>query len=411
MRASDQLFMRMLWAVPLLFAAGVSEAVELNCDPAVAFATFPNTVVVSVMATDLVESRGYALEIEFDPELVDFLAAARGELYGDYTPPFGLYWSVTEGAGLLNVECFIIPEDECVTGAGEILRLTFAALPAQGEFPLHFTAGTLRDCAGAPILPLTMHDGWVVIGPEASLFFDPDPKYVWGPEPFDVSLSVGPVDSLRGFQIYFSYDPAVVSFDSALVGGLLEGTGYPYWWYVREESEALVRVEGVLLGDGLFATGPGELIDLHFTALSDPDTTQIVFETWHVWDVHAVEMLPVVVDDGLVIINEALQDVAADRMPRGASAGLALQQMGQQPGPGAAFACVIGGQIADVNADVLDINGRWVTSLVPESGGSRRVRLVWDGCTATGGLAAPGVYYLRVRSGGESAVGKVVIVR
>lgn len=410
MNVKLRLWLSFLGVALLVLWARAPGAVELAFDPETAYATYPDQFVVSVMASEVDGMRGFELDIGFDTGLVDFVSAERGALFGSYEPPFGLFWSLTDAGDHVEVQCLIIPEDECVYGPGEILKLTFAALDAQGEGTLAFLDGTVRDCDGVPIQPLEMHDGQLVIGPLASLFFIPDPKYVWGPGPFEVSLSVGPIDSLRGFQVYLSYDPESLVFDEAVAGDLMEPPP-PLWWYVTEESPSLIRIEGVVLGPGLFVVGPGELAKVRFTSLIDPDTTEIVFEEWHVWDVNTTELYPVAVDDGLVITHAALQETP---LPAGEAMRLLLRPESPQPGAGVAYLCALpaGGAPGafSVQADVLSVSGRLIASLVPKvsDGG---VRLVWDGREAPGRRAAPGVYFLRARSGALSATERFVLVR
>ncbi len=410
-----------LWMAAALLMAGTCRAAEVACEPGIVYATYPEEFTVSVMAAELDSLRGYEIEIEFATDLMDFVHAEPGELLHDFTPPYGLYWSVLDQGHVVRIECLIIPEDECVAGPGEILRLTFAALDARGESPLHFALATLRDCDGAPILPVNTRDGLAVIGPEAELFIDPDPKYVFGPEAFEVSLEVGPVDSLRGFQIYLRYDSTKIDFDSALVGDLmLPDPPYPLWWYVREESPSLVRIEGVILGPGLFVDGPGELIKLHYTALIDSGSTEIEFDQWHVWDVNTDEFYPVAVDDGLVIIDYHLQGVpdggdgdatwGARRGDAARAGGLRLWPAASNPGNGARVLCE-GRSPELLRAVVYEVSGRMVQHIVPCDLGGGRCSVVWDGCDARGRRAAPGVYLLRITAAGVGVTQRVALAR
>jgi hypothetical protein len=398
-------------AVGLLALAGSARAVHVYVEPELSYATYPETFTVSVMAEDFDMSRGYTLDLTFDSGKIDFVAGERGQLFHDYAPPFGLYWSVQDLGNQVSVECLIIPEDECVAGPGEILRLTFAALPVQGETALHIASATVRDCEGAPIVPVVTSDGRAVVGPEAELFFDPDPKIVFGPEPFEVSLSVGPVDSLRGFQVYLDYDNTAVEFDSAKVGALFGGENppNPLWWYVREESPTRVRVEGVILGPGLFVNGPGELIDLHFAALIDSGQTMIRFQQWHVWDVNTDEFYPVATDDGLVLIDYHLMDVG-EPSARAESSGLRLVPLTANPGTTHAFRCE-GWRGAASAVQVYDISGRIVREVTPRRLEDGLWEFDWDGRTATGALAPRGVYLLRVGADWPRVVAKVVVSR
>jgi hypothetical protein len=401
-----------LLLLELLCQAQPVQAVHVYIDPEISYAEFPATFTVSVMAADFDSTRGCTIDLEFNPGVIDFVSAERGLLFHDYTPPYGLYWAVQDNGTYVRVETFIIPADECVAGPGELLRLTFAALPGHAESPLHFLGATVRDCEGTPIEPFVTSDGRAVIGPEAELFFAPDPKMVFSPEPFDLSLSVSAIDSLRGFQVYLDYDNTALEFDSAMVGDLLGGESppHPLWWYVHEESPTRVRIEGVILGPGLFVNGPGELVKLEFAALIDSGETPIVFHEWHLWDVDAQEFLPVHADDGLVIIMTWAQGTG-DEAPRSSGAAASrLLPLGGNPGPTAAFrwegAPALGGKAA-----VYDISGRIVREVAPRWTGDGGFELLWDGRDAAGMLAPCGVYWLRAGTTGARAGARVVIAR
>jgi len=391
----------------LLSAAPAARAVHVHVDPEVSYADYPETFTVAVMAADFDSTRGCTVDLEFDPAVIDFVGAERGQLFHDYTPPYGCYWSVQDLGTHARVEVFIIPEDECVAGPGEMLRLTFGALPGHAESPLHFLSATVRDCDGAPISPLTTSDGRAVVGPEAELHFDPDPKWIYGPEPVGLSLSVGPVDSLRGFQVYFEYDNTAVEFDSALVGELFGGEAppNPLWWYVKQETPNRVRVEGVVLGPGLFVNGPGELANLRFAALIDSGETPVTFYQWRVWDVDTDEFYPVGADDGLISIWFGAQGVGA-----GAAAAPRLQPLSVNPGPRAAFRWE-GAPAQGGKAAIYDIAGRVVREFTPRWLGGGDAELLWDGRDAAGKLAPCGVYWLRVGTAGARAGARVVIAR
>ncbi len=396
-------------AILLLGASGLlpaAQAAEVFFEPDVVYVDPDEvfTVVVEVAAVDSL--RGYELDVAFDAGLLDFVSADRGTLFENYAPPHGLYWSVVDEDSLVRVECLIIPEDECVAGPGGILELTFLALEGRDETALQITSATIRDCQGVPIEPVETTDCRVVVGPMAELLFHPDPKYVLGDRPFMVSLEVGAVDSLRGFQVYLSYDNSKIDFETALVGDLLDD---PYWWYVTEESDSLVRIEGVILGPGLYVNGPGELAKVHFTSHVLYDSTEVVFEEWHVWDVHTDEFYPVAVDDGLIIIDEALQEIP------GETAGLKvshirLTAVGRSPGPTPAFCCQLP-FAAVIRAVVVDVRGRIIAELVPRHLGVLDYEIDWNGRDSMGRCAPQGMYLLHVTAGAERAGAKMILVR
>jgi len=200
-----------LTAVGLIYLCPLgqpADAVELHFNPAVVYADSAEVFSISVDAAEVDSLRGYTLDLTFDDAALAFVGAKRGELFSDYSPPYGLYWSEELVGGQLSIECLIIPSDECLAGPGEILTLAFEALGNHEETALVITDASVRDCQGAPIEPVTLDEAQIVIGPQAMLFFNPDPKYVLGSQhPCRISMEVDATDSLRGFQVYLQYDP------------------------------------------------------------------------------------------------------------------------------------------------------------------------------------------------------------
>jgi len=401
-----------LTAVGLIYLCPLgqpADAVELHFNPAVVYADSAEVFSISVDAAEVDSLRGYTLDLTFDDAALAFVGAKRGELFSDYSPPYGLYWSEELVGGQLSIECLIIPSDECLAGPGEILTLAFEALGNHEETALVITDASVRDCQGAPIEPVTLDEAQIVIGPQAMLFFNPDPKYVLGSQhPCRISMEVDATDSLRGFQVYLQYDPTKVSFDSALVGDLLiTDPPSPLWWYVLAESPEVVRIEGVILGPDLFVDGPGELIDLHFTGLVDFDTTEVIFHEWHVWDVNATEFYPVGVDTGLIILDASLQSI--DRgFPSPDHLQPQLHFTAPHPGRDIRLLCrnLTG---TDVQAAVFDPCGRCIRTLTPIAAGSRQYEIEWDTLNKEGREAPSGVYWIRVWDRQSAATRSVIV--
>jgi len=400
----------MLFLLPV--GLSVPAAVELSFEPDWIQTIYPETFVVSLQAEDLDGLRGYELEVQFDAAAIDFVSAQRGELFADYSPPQGLYWSIDDQGGRVGIECFIIPLDECVEGSGEILRLRFAALDAHAETDIEITAAELRDCDGLPITPVETAPAHVVVGAVTELFCDPDPKYVLGYlYPCDLSVAVDSIASLRGFQIHLEYDFTKLRFDSAGPGELMTpDPPVPLWWYVIEESPSRVRIEGVLLGPDESVDGPGDLIDLHFTSFVHNDSTELVFQEWHLWDVASDELYPITTDDGLIIVDEALQAVDPQAPADSGVDRLELACIGSNPGLEARYRCRLG-DARRLRWEVCDVAGRvlWRNGPLAVAGGEALIH--WEGRAATGARAPAGVYFLRARAGRETARHRFVLVR
>lgn len=416
-----------------------ASAVELHFRPETVYADSAEVFSVSVDAAEVDSLGGFTIQVTYDPELLAFVDAERGALFADYSPPYGLFWSLDEEPGVVEVEAYIIPVDECVAGPGEILELWFEAIANRQETTLHIAEATVRDCEGIPITPVTTHDAHVIVGPEAELFFDPDPKFIYGAgHAGSVALSVDDVPFLRGFQVRLTYDPAVVSFDSALVGALLADPETPLWWLVEEEAADLIRIEGVILGPGLYVDGPGTLADVYFTGQVDEGETPLVFEEWHVWDVETTEFYPVAVDTGLIILDGSLAaagdpsgasdehgacgddaygdgEIAASgrALPHGVVAhGSDLREIRLlDPNPGNDFRLNFRALAAGepIGAWVCDVGGRVVTRLDPAPAGGDHWVLRWSARNRQQQPVAAGVYFMRIAHGASRAACRVVV--
>lgn len=398
-------------------------ATVLLVDPPVTYVDYPEQFTVALEVAGPDSLRGYEAALSFDTTYVELVGVQRGDLFESYAPPYGSYWSVEQGPGSVAVECLIIPADECVAGPGELLTLTFATKDVSGETTLEIDSAQLRDCNGIPIVLDEMHGGAIVVGPKATLFFDPDPKYVLGAGyPCRISAEVDSVDSLHAFRVHLSYDNTMIDFDSATVGDLfLTDPPIPYWWYVKEESETLVRIEGALLGPGTYINGPGELIKLQFHGLVDFDTTEVIYDWWGLWDPDIVQIYPVAIDNGLIIMDAAMQGIGepgqAHALP-GPLPRLVLERRSANPDSRHEFLCIrrsAEGNGPDapglfLRAEVFDVAGRrvWEQSRLVAG---ERVPLLWDGRDRHGDPVPPGIYWIQVIGGGGRATARMILVR
>ncbi len=387
-------------------------AIDLFFDPAVSYADSADVFTISLQAADFDSTIGFEIDFAYDNTMVEFVSAHWGALFHDYNPPTGFVWDVEVSESEISVECLITLANSCEPGPGELLELTFQALDRNDVTNLTISDAAVRSCDGTPILPVHTEEASIVIGPMATLFFNPDPKYVLGADhPCRIGMEVDDIDSLRGFQVYLSYDHTKIDFDSALVGDLLTPpTTPPLWWYVTEESDSLVRIEGVLLGPGMFVNGPGELIDLHFHGIVDYDSTELVFDEWYLWDVNTTDFFPVAVDNGWIIIDADLQDVVDDPPAWSENNGLTIISSCGNPGPtpGLVFRTSDAGEIT---AEIFDVSGRALRRYNLNTLSESVVTLSWDGFDQIGRPVSPGLYYVRINTAAASQLGKVVLIR
>jgi hypothetical protein len=432
-RRRDGTRQKLSWAIVVLAGLAVSAglwvspagAAVLLIDPPITYVDYPGQFTVALELAGPDSLRGYEATLSFDTTYVELVGVQRGDLFESYAPPYGSYWSVEQGPGSVAVECLIIPADECVAGPGGLLTLTFATKDVSGETVLQIDSAQLRDCDGIPIAIDETHDGAIVIGPKATLFFDPDPKYVLGAGyPCRISAAVDSVYRLHAFRVHLSYDNTMIDFDSATVGDLfLTDPPIPYWWYVKEETESLVRVEASLLGPGTFVNGPGELIKLRFHGLVDFDTTEVVYDWWGLWDPDIVQIYPVAIDNGLIIMDASMQGIGEQERAQvlpGPVPRLVLQRRSANPASRHEFLCgrlPAAGELPEpgspgvfLQAEIVDVAGRSVWELSGIAGGDG-VPILWDGRDRNGDLVPPGVYWINIAGGGSRATARMMVVR
>ncbi|MFI5371526.1 MAG: M1 family aminopeptidase, partial [Candidatus Eisenbacteria bacterium] len=105
--------------------------------------------------------------------------------------------------------------------------------------------------------------------------------------------------------------------------------------------------------------------------------------------------------------GEPVSGLAAEPPPPGAPA-LALSTPRPNPFSGGTTTRLTLGMAARVDAEVLDASGRRVRVIASGVFASGEHALAWDGRDAAGRLVPAGVYWLRVRAGGDEVVRKMV---
>jgi len=105
----------------------------------------------------------------------------------------------------------------------------------------------------------------------ASLSLSPNPASPSLGQNFTIALSLDTATQTKGFSIRFHYNSAVLSFVSANRGPLFNGFNVG-WWRVfngpPNEDPGVVRIECIIFGNGMYTTGPGNLLNLTFNAMA-----------------------------------------------------------------------------------------------------------------------------------------------
>ncbi len=97
-----------------------------------------------------------------------------------------------------------------------------------------------------------------------SVSFGPDPQTLAPTQDLTAVLNLDTATLVHGYNLSIRYDPGILTFVSATHGSLFDGQSI-FWWDVITDTVNVVNVACIITGQG-YATGPGELLDLTFTA-------------------------------------------------------------------------------------------------------------------------------------------------
>ena len=240
---------------------------------------------------------------------------------------------------------------------------------------------------------------------QSQVRIDP-PDSIFSPsEPLELSFRVGAsADTISGFQLYLSFDPAVVELVEATEGTLYMASGYATWPRFEELEPGFWHFFDTVLGDDTYVLPPGELLHLEFTAvdsgvtIASPDTVRLA-------DLRRND-LPVAAAYGAqitVVPTSGVDEQTASGLKLGPphpnpSRGDVRASFTRPPGRGA------------VLAEVYDASGRLIRRLeLPRD--LVEGQILWDGRTSDGSEAPSSVYFLRVADDAGTATRAVVKVR
>ena len=134
-----------------------------------------------------------------------------------------------------------------------------------------------------------------------TVYTSPNPVIAELSVPFEVSINIDDIVDIRGYKVVVEYDADILEFDQAYNGELFDGQPIG-WWIVNDEIPGNVQIECLIFGAGIFVTGPGNILNLTFTALSECITSLEFIET-ELFDPVGLIILDVNSIDGCIIIG------------------------------------------------------------------------------------------------------------
>jgi hypothetical protein len=222
---------------------------------------------------------------------------------------------------------------------------------------------------------------------------------------FDVDFSVVAADSLfNGYNVVVSYDPSAVTFvptspTSLQQGCLMTGAcsaACGNTFHVFNAAADSLSIHDVLLCAGVALQGPGQLYTLHFVASNTPQVTWVRIRGFHFYN-KGYYVLGIDSQDAAIGIGVTLGVPGGAHPP-----GVPRVSCAPNPARGTASILVETSAGGDEELLVSDVAGRAVRQLQRGAFSQGTRTVTWDGRDDLGRSVPPGVYLVRLRSGGRS---------
>lgn len=229
---------------------------------------------------------------------------------------------------------------------------------------------------------------------------------------FEISIDITQAGSeFNGYTAMVTFDPAALTFvplssSSLQQGCLMTGAcsaacGATFHRFTPSGDS--LSISNTLLCDQIFLTGPGNLYKLKFHASNTAQSTWVRFRHTSFLR-EGVYVTPVATVDAHIVIGTPL-----DAGPAPAVAAFAVRAE-PNPARGPVVFALESDRAGGVQVEVHDLAGRLVRRFDMEAAAGGVARVRWDGRTAAGERARPGVYLVTARSRGRIARARVALL-
>jgi hypothetical protein len=108
---------------------------------------------------------------------------------------------------------------------------------------------------------------------EGVLYLEPDNIVITPGRDFEIDLKVASVTELKGYSVFLSYDPNLLSLQGVTEGLFLSSENNTFFYKSIDNNEGNVLVDCAILDPDLGMSGEGILATLSFSSLKAGSTT------------------------------------------------------------------------------------------------------------------------------------------
>ncbi len=219
-----------------------------------------------------------------------------------------------------------------------------------------------------------------------------------------LSIVLDEAVTVHTLEVFVTYDSTLVAPAGGVSGALFTTSGYQLFDGYEDLEPGRWHGYVVIMGAGLFVTGPGELFRWDFTGEVNGVTDVVAVEV-HLVDVNNDPYGDLVLPPTTVRIGDGTSSTGAPPLPP------AAPRLTPNPfNPRTEFSLDLP-TAGPVRLDVLDVRGRMIAVLFDGQSAGGSLRASWDG-RDDGGQAAPGgVYLFRCRFDGGISTAKGLLLK
>jgi hypothetical protein len=212
-------------------------------------------------------------------------------------------------------------------------------------------------------------------------------------ETLPLTLRLDEVQDVRSFEAWFRFDSQVLSFSDGQPGAAFSATGCPLFAGADVDSSGLLHVYAVILGADCWATGPGQLFTLEFSAVG-LGTSSLEVEDVALFAPQSGELENVVLAPVSVTVSDAQSHV-----PLAGGEGYFLEACYPNPfNPQTRIRFAIP-EPANVWLGVFSLDGKLVSVLQEGDLPSGAHSVFWDGRDQRGRSVSSGKYLYLMQAG------------
>jgi hypothetical protein len=251
-----------------------------------------------------------------------------------------------------------------------------------------------------------------VLAQNAFLYVEPETTIAQPGDSFSINFDIADVESLYLWQIYLSWDAAVLHLKRVEEGPFLSMNGQKTTFFVTnydDTSNGYVLFGATLIGSPPPTSGSGTLSYGYFSVKAN-GVSPLILETEGTWRTYLCDNnmneIPFTKRDGFFTTEVGLEEKNITR-----NLYFRFKEIFPNPFKKTAMISYHLSDISYITLEIYNNVGQLVRTLVKEKQNMGNYRVTWNGKDNKGERIAAGIYFCQLQCGGEREIKKLIIIR